>query len=93
MGPIVLAQDVITPEKAATMAQNFRDGGHVKVLAQVLWDWQANGILNKITYCRTLLCVLFSFSLIRFLNQIGPVVIVVLLLIKVTERMVTQTLR
>lgn len=47
MGPIVLAQDVITPEKAATMAQNFRDGGHVKVLAQVLWDWQANGILNQ----------------------------------------------
>jgi len=47
VGPIVLAQDVITPEKAATMAQNFRDGGHVKVLAQVLWDWQANGILNQ----------------------------------------------
>ncbi len=47
---MVLSQDVIPKEKAAIMAQNFRNGGHVKELAQVLWDWQAgrNLKLNKV---------------------------------------------
>ena len=30
------------------MAQNFKDGGHIKVLAQVLWDWQAERNLPQI---------------------------------------------
>ena len=30
------------------MAQNFKDGGHIKVLAQVLWDWQADRSLPRI---------------------------------------------
>lgn len=71
MGPLkakksrwVLSQDVIPKEKAAVMAQNFRNGGHIKELAQVLWDWQSDRSLKK---NQVWLCLLMYLSLGVFL--------------------------
>ncbi len=44
------------------MAQNFKDGGHIKVLAQVLWDWQASR--SSVVTIKLTRLNLFFFSLI-----------------------------
>ena len=36
-----VSKDEIPNEKAEVMAQNFQAGGDIKVLAHVLWDWEA----------------------------------------------------
>lgn len=40
------AKDPIPDDKAKVMAENFKKGGHIKVLAQVLWDWQEERSLS-----------------------------------------------
>ena len=57
-----LAQATLSPDKAAAMAQNFKDGGHIKVLAQVLWDWQAERNLPQIHLLSTVFVFVFMFE-------------------------------
>ena len=41
-----MAKDPIPDDKAKVMAENYTKGGHIKVLAQVLWDWQEERSLS-----------------------------------------------
>ena len=41
-----MAKDPIPDDRAKVMAENFTKGGHIKVLAKVLWDWQEERSLS-----------------------------------------------